>query len=402
LNGPNSGTEFISKYRTFLCEVNLWGMSESKKQIPWLKIVKFTLPAVIIGFLLSRVEPEQWTRLAEQDKNYPLLIGSLLVAIFSLCVAFARWCILVRCQGIELSMLEAFRLGAIGYLLSFVSAGSVGGDVFKAAFLAKRRPGKRLGAVASVVVDRGCGLFALMIIVAIGLLFVEPRADSNADAGRELEQIRNVTYTMVALGTVVLSALVFGGKSVDRLLDRLGDRGFVGRILARVAPPLRMFHSHPIAFGVSILMSLVVQGAFPISLYMIAKSLFADAPTLAEHYVIVPIAMLASALPITFAGIGVLEAAIESLYQWVPAVPTEASGFLVALVFEIVRLIIAVIGTVFYWTANAEVRDSLAEAEEFSSQTSESNSNVLGHPADGEETHCDQVVDRSFKVVADL
>lgn len=340
-------------------------MTDQKISVPWLKIVKFTLPAVIIGFLVAQMEPDQWTQLAEQEKNYPLLVSALLVAIFSLCVSFIRWCILVRCQGIELSMLEAFRLGAIGYLLSFVSAGSVGGDVFKAAFLAKRRPGKRLEAVASVVVDRGCGLFALMLIVAIGLLFVEPRAPSAGDtsAGGELEQIQRVTYILVAVGTLILSGLVFGGKSVDRLIARLDGKGWLGRIMSRVAPPLRMFHSHPIAFAASILLSLVVQAAFPISLFMIAKSLFSDAPSLAEHYVIVPVAMLASALPITFAGIGVLEAAIDSLYQWVPNVPTAASGFLVGLVFEIVRLVIAVIGTIFYWTANAEVRESLAEAE---------------------------------------
>lgn len=339
-------------------------MIEKATKTPWLKLLKYTAPVVIIGVLLFQVEPDQWQQLADQEKDYPLLVCALLVAIFSLSVSFVRWCILVRCQGIELSMLEAFRLGAIGYLLSFISAGSVGGDVFKAAFLAKRRPGKRLAAVASVVVDRGCGLFALMLIVAVGLIFLEPRSvdPGEAQSGSELEKIRSVTYFLVALGTIVLSALVFGGRSVDRLIHRFADRGFLGASLARIAPPLRMFHAHPYAFAASIAMSLAVQGAFPISIYMIAKSLFADAPTLIEHYVIVPVGMLAAALPLTFAGIGVLEAAIESLYQWVPSVPTQASGFLVALVFEIVRLVIAVIGTIFYWTANDEVRTSLEES----------------------------------------
>ena len=353
-------------------------MEKIHRKFPWLKLVKITLPALIIGFLVLQMKPEQWEQLAERDKNYPLLVSALLVAIFSLCVSFVRWCILVRCQGIELSMLEAFRLGAIGYLLSFVSAGSVGGDVFKAAFLAKRRPGKRLEAVSSVIVDRGCGLFALMLIVALGLVFVEPKpeVETGTSAGTELEQIRRVTYAFVTVGTATLALLVFGGKRVDRVLTRTGDKGWFGRTISKIAPPLRMFHSHPLAFGASICLSLVVQGAFPVSLFMIAKSLFADAPTLAEHYVIVPVAMLAAALPITFAGIGVLEAAIDSLYQWVPAVPTAASGFLVALVFEIVRLVIAVVGTVFYWTANSEVRESLADAEAMQAPASDHDVNA--------------------------
>lgn len=360
----------------------LLGMEPKNQKIPWLKLIKLTLPAVIIGFLLSRVEPEAWDRLSEQEKDYPLLFCALAVAIGSLCLSFARWCILVRCQGIHLSMLEAFRLGAIGYLLSFVSAGSVGGDVFKAAFLANRRPGKRLAAVASVVVDRGCGLFALMLIVGIGLLFLEPRGDKpgGESGGTELQQIKSVTYVLLTVGTISLSVLVFGGKSVDRLISRLSGKGWLGAALGRIGPPLRMFHAHPYAFGASLLMSLGVQGAFPISVYMIAKSLFADSPSLIEHYVIVPVAMLAAALPITFAGIGVLEAAFESLYLWVPSVPTEASGFLVALVFEIVRLVIAVIGTVFYWTANAEVRESLVATEDLAKQPAGKNTGDSDSP----------------------
>ena len=79
---------------------------------------------------------------------------------------------------------------------------------------------------------------------------------------------------------------------------------------------------------------------------------------------IVPIGMLTSALPITPAGIGVLEATIESLYHVVPAVENEG---------------LRNAGCVgvrdgegrdgsdrkrsFYWTANEEVTGSLAAAE---------------------------------------
>ncbi len=101
-----------------------------------------------------------------------------------------------------------------------------------------------------------------------------------------------------------------------------------------------------------------------ISMYLIARGLYTDPPTLAEHFVIVPIAMLASALPITPAGIGLLEASMDKMYDIIPAVPTEASGTLVALVFEIVKVVMAVLGTIFYWTASKEVRESIEIAEE--------------------------------------
>ena len=50
------------------------------------------------------------------------------------------------------------------------------------------------------------GLFALMLIVAVGLIFLEPRSGDpgEAQSGSELEKIRSVTYFLVALGTIVL------------------------------------------------------------------------------------------------------------------------------------------------------------------------------------------------------
>ena len=362
--------------------------STTKKTI--FALLKFAIPAAIIGYLIWRIEPAHWEELAAQPKNYGFLTLALAVSLVAMSLSFARWCVLVRCQEIELSMLEAFRLGSICFLLSFVSVGSVGGDLFKAVFLAKRRPGKRIAAVASVLVDRGCGLYGLLLLVAIALLLTNP-AESPADTAIGLDQIKWATAILVGIGTLVLAILILGGKSVDRMIGWGSKLPLIGGLVEKVGPPLRMFHAHPIAFGVSLLMSLGVQSLLAISMYLIAVGLYASPPTLLEHLVIVPIGMLASALPITPAGIGVLEAAIDSLYKVVPAVPTLASGTLVALVFEMVKVVMAIIGTVFYWTANEEVQESLEAAEEETEQSSTEQSsteqgNTEQHPQENSDS----------------
>ena len=333
-----------------------------------LAVAKFTIPIVIIGYLVWRIEPEQWHQLSEQPKNYGLLIAALVAGLVAMSLSFARWCILVRCQEITLGMLEAFRLGSICFLLSFVSAGSVGGDVFKAVFLAKRRPGKHVAAVASVVVDRGCGLYGLLLLVAAGFILsptetVAEGSSALATSAIGIDQIKWATGLLIGIGTAILAFLILGGRGVDRLIAWGSGLPVVGKVFSTVGPPLRMFHNHPIAFGFSVLISLGVQGMLVISMYLVARGLYTDPPTLGEHFIIVPIGMLVSALPLTPAGIGLLEAAINELYKVVPAVPTSASGILVALVFEMVKVVMAIIGTAFYWTANAEVRESIETAE---------------------------------------
>ncbi|TWU08046.1 hypothetical protein Pla52n_06240 [Stieleria varia] len=326
-----------------------------------INLAKFAIPVGIIAYLLYRITPEQWQALTENPKNYPLLISALLIAVCAISISFVRWCMLVRCQGIEFTMLEAFRLGSICFLLNFVSAGSVGGDLFKAIFLAQRRPGKRIAAVASVLVDRGVGLYGVVLLAAGAFLVY--RVDPNSDAYDNMNRIKAGTAVVALTGTTVLMFLVFGGAMVDRLI-RWGSRlPVVGGLVLKIGPPLRMFHHHPIAFGASIVMSLIVHSMLVLSIYLIARALYPSVPTLGEHFVIVPIGMIASALPIAPAGLGVFEGMIEWLYHAIPAVPTNASGTVVALVFEIVKLVLAVIGIVFYWTAGAEVRQSLEKAE---------------------------------------
>ena len=331
-------------------------MRSSKRSIA-LGAIKFIIPVVIITILMSRIEPEQWEQLTQQPKHYGLLVGAFVMAILAISLSFARWCILVRCQGIALSMLEAFRLGGICFLLSFISVGSVGGDLFKAIFLARRRPGKRVEAVASVLVDRGSGLYGLLFLVVIGMLLLQPA--EVRESAEDLNDLKFAASSLFGVGTLVLIFLVLGGRSVDRIINWGSELRFVGSIISKVGPPLRAFHAHPYAFGSSLLMSVGVQSLFAISVYMIACGLYSNPPNLTEHFVIVPLGMLASALPITPAGVGVWEAAIAALYEVIPAPPTLASGTLVALVFEMLRILIALVATIFYWTANEEVRESL-------------------------------------------
>lgn len=320
---------------------------------------KFVVPAIIVAVLLWRIPSEDWERIGQQQKNYSLIAAAVAVAVGAMCVSFARWCVLVRAQGIELSMLEAFRLGSIGYLLSFVSAGSVGGDVFKAAFLARRRPGKRFAAVASVFVDRGCGLYGLLLLVAAGMAAVGVGQNTQTSGQIDLSMIRYATYGLIAAGTTVLAILILGGRGVDRFIAKAEKWPLVGGLVHRIGPPLRTFGTHRLQFAIAVLMSVAVQSLLVISMLLIARGLYDDPPGAAEHFVIVPIGMLVSALPVTPAGVGVLEVAIDTMYGLFQNESSIASGTLVALVFELVKLIVAGVGVVFYWTAPAEVMESL-------------------------------------------
>src|SRR5262249_13871104 len=77
-----------------------------------------------------------------------------------------RWYFLVRAQDLPFTLPDALRLGFIGFFFNTFMPGSVGGDVIKAAFVA-REQSRRTVAVATVIMDRAIALWALVWFVAL-------------------------------------------------------------------------------------------------------------------------------------------------------------------------------------------------------------------------------------------
>lgn len=328
-------------------------MSPKSSRFPVL-MLKFAVPIAILGWLLWQVDESQWKSLREQPKDYGMLGLALAVSSVAILLSFLRWGMLVRGLSIPIRFVDACRLGAIGFLLSFVSAGSVGGDLFKAFFLSRRSPGRRVEAVASVLVDRIIGLYGLVLVVALVSVWREPSWTDPT-----LRTILGTGTILAVVATLALVIVVAGGKWLDRVLPSGHPHSRFWRSLHRLANTLRLFHDRPGRIVLATLLSMLVHALLATGLYWTARGLYSSPPTLKEHLLIGPVGNLAAALPISPAGLGVFEAAIEWLYRIVPAQPTVVSGTLVALVFEVVKILQAAAGVIFYWTGGSQVRQAV-------------------------------------------
>ena len=324
-----------------------------------INLLKFGVPIAIIAWLLASVPEEQFRELQQRPKNWPLLVIALALVFSAVSLTFIRWYLLVRALRLQFRLLDAFRLGFLSYLFNFVSAGSVGGDLFKAFFIARRQPGRRAEAIATVVVDRMIGLYALLLLTT-GVIVLSGLPNSTT----ELRTLSQVTIGATAIGGIGILMLLVPGFTSGAVSEFLTGLPRVGKTLGQLITAVRIYRRRWRTVVVAVLMSLCTHVLFATALFLIAQALFEHVPTLREHMIMSPLGMVTGALPFTPAGFGAFEFAIEKLYEIVPAADNiDVVGILVALVYRLMTIIVAAIGMVIYWLGRSEVRQLLEDVE---------------------------------------
>ncbi len=323
-------------------------------------LLKFLLPLAIIVWLLASVDPRDFQNLRARPKDWGTLALAFAVAMLAVCITFIRWYLLVRTLHIPFRLRDAFRLGFLGFLLNFVGVGSVGGDLFKAVFIAREQSSRRAEAVATVVVDRMIGLYALLLLTSAAILL-----GSVSKSTAALVAICNATLLATAVGAVCIMLVLVPGFTRGSLSEFVTGLPRVGQTMGRLIESVRMFRNRYDVMAVILLMSMGVHALLAFSIFLIARGLFGQTPTFGEHMIIVPLSNVAGAIPFMPGGLGTFEFAMEQLYIYVPVDgPGEVIGVLVALSYRIVTITIAAIGVVYYWTSRREVRDVMHAATE--------------------------------------
>lgn len=320
-----------------------------------LAIFKVVFPLAIIVWLIWAIDPSQWHQLRDRPKNWTMLGIAFSLALAAVCLSFVRWYLLVRSLEMRFSLADAFRLSFLGYLLNFVAAGNVGGDLFKAYFIAREQPQRRTEAVATVVVDRLVGLYSLLLVASVAVFMEGSRGGSPV-----YNALASATILATAGGGIVLLMILTPGFTRGIVTRRLISLPYVGESCQRLIASIRIYRDKRLLTAVTFALSMAVHVILGVAMFLIARSLFDACPSVSEHMTIVPLSMVAAALPITPSGLGSFELAMDKLYEMVPTGGTAtASGLLIALVYRLVTIAIAAIGLVYYWLYRPAVVEAI-------------------------------------------
>jgi uncharacterized protein (TIRG00374 family) len=326
-------------------------------------LAKYGVSIGIIYWLITdvnRTNPEAFSRLTEDAKNWPLLLTATVLCFSAVSLTIYRWYLLVRALDLPFRVRDAFRLGYLGFMLNFVSVGSVGGDLFKAVFIAREQPRRRTQAVATVVVDRLIGLYALFIVASIGIL-----ASGIMFVPGMNEKIVTTSWIAViltAVGTLGLAAMAVPGFRHGALATWASNLPKVGPTLKSLIEAAGMYRRSPKTLAVAMLMSLGVHTLFTTSIYLIARGLPGDHPAFLQHFTIVPMSMVTGTLPLPGGGLGAFEFVMNFYYRNIAGV--DGQGLLVALAYRGATVAVAIVGLVYYLVSRKDVSRVIHAAEE--------------------------------------
>lgn len=280
--------------------------------------------------------------------------------VICLFITFFRWYLLVRAQELPFTVRNAIRLGLVSYYFNSILPGSVGGDILKAVAVA-REQSRRTVAVATIVIDRVIGLWALAWLVALAGGIFWALGNKYLVSNEALKMIVRLTSAIVFVSAVIWSAMgLFSEARSESVAQRLARIPKLGGALSELWRACWLYRRKKSAVAAALGMTLVGHCGWVFIFHLCVHSFpEIDSATLAEHVLIVPVGMTAQALFPLPGGVGGGEAAYGWLYTLLGK--SAIGGILGCLVQRVVAWGIGFIGYIVYTRMPAAERQTAIE-----------------------------------------
>lgn len=272
----------------------------------------------------------------------PMMVG-LSLLLLNIVLGSERWRILIRSQQLSASPYSIFKLSLIGSFFNFAMPGGVGGDLIKAYYFTREHPGNKVTAVTSVLIDRVLGLFS-MILMALIVMIYDLEHIWHTPTLKTLFWFIFILFICFAAGL----ALVFSPKhSVRKNLIKWISHLPLSEKFLKLYESMHLYGNDGFRIFLVIAISLLAQASSIAFLYYAGTLAgFADIPA-KTYFLVAPLGFMATAIPVSPAGVGVGQAAFYFLFNIYTGTPTEVGPTCIT-AMQVGTFLVSLLGAVFY------------------------------------------------------
>jgi uncharacterized protein (TIRG00374 family) len=298
------------------------------------RAVKVLISVGALVLLLISVDWQTAMRDLRRVDLFPLSIATAILCV-QFAIASRKWQIALAIHGLSWRVLPLVRISLIGFFLNNFLPTAIGGDIYRA-YRTLPAEGQKSRAISALLLDRLSGMVALFIVAAVGAVAVWVQRRDPLSA--------------------LLVAFFIGPLLFAAMLPWLARVAVIRRLLQKLAAipklePLvhntRLILSKKPQLLDTLAVALVFQTLAVVAIYF----LFVSVDTygvMAESAVIGAASVLASLLPVSINGIGVMEGSFA-----LTAVRLDVafeSAVIVSLMLRLSSVVFSVIGAgVFLW-----------------------------------------------------
>ena len=250
--------------------------------------------------------------------QWNLMVPAFLALFFAAILGVYRWQLLLQAHDIHLPLGRTFQLTFVGNFFNIALPGAVSGDFVKAFYIGKETPGMKTKAFGSILFDRVAGLSALVVLSASAFVMVYTGEYASLKGSSFLAAVQ-VMITIAAAVVIAFYAYLFLVREKhDPLLivfRKISARVPKLSIFSQVYEALRHYHNHRITVLKVLGISLVIHMLVGWVCLQFAAALGVTSIPLIALYVIVPLGLLVTSVPVMPAGVGTGHAAFLYLFS---------------------------------------------------------------------------------------
>jgi uncharacterized protein (TIRG00374 family) len=305
-------------------------------------IIQLSVTSLLLWYVFHDANQRQQMKVALAAADYRWVGAAILAYLIVEIAAAIRWQILLRVQKIRLNFPRLSGLFLIGMFYNQFLPGGTGGDIIKSYLLLKETPEHKAGALLAVVFDRLIGLVAL---VAITVTLVSLRFDLLS----RTPETRNLLWLLLLVLGISISALIASFIVSGFNLFHLLPHKFPGRDkLIEIAAAYHLYARHWVATFFAFTVSLVAHLATFTTFLCVAYAFHAGVK-LIDFFAVLPVERTLTALPISFAGVGLREQILQIMLHNLCDVPIAVAKLIGTMSFLVIMVCCAPGGIVYFF-----------------------------------------------------
>lgn len=291
-------------------------------------LVKLFISLLVVSFIVYKLDYQKvWDTML--SANVWLLIGALGFQLLSQTLAAYRWNLIMKMLKFPYDFGFYFRSYFKGSLFNQILPTSIGGDAYRIAEVSAN-DGSVKEAFFGVFIDRVVGLVGLLVLNLFANLW-QPEIFP-----KEVFWAINFILLSALFGLLVL----LGFHKIEYLKKYAFTEFFYD-----LSDRFRFIYKTKERITVQMVLSILIHLCSMIAIFGIGHALLINEP-LITYLALVPPAILLTLIPISFAGWGVREGALISLFLLIGVEETQVLAM--SLLYGIILIIAALPGLVFF------------------------------------------------------